>query len=240
MNKNIKTALISIVSVMAVCLALAAIYLPGYLEASMNKVTPHTPYEISIEAKALHASLIVGDLHSDSLLWHRDLTERSRIGHVDLPRLREGNVAIQVFPAVTKSPKGQNYESNTGDSDNITLLVITQRWPRKTWGSLTERALFQSKKLHALEKVDNDSLRVIRTKDDLVGVLNARKTGKETLAALLSFEGAHALDQNIDNVEILYQAGFRVMGLHHFLTTSSVAPCTARQNLASLILDSRS
>ena len=47
-------------------------------------------------------------------MWNRDLLERADRGHVDLPRLREGHVALQVFSSVSKSPKGQNYESNTG------------------------------------------------------------------------------------------------------------------------------
>ena len=46
-----------------------------------------------------------------------------------------------VFAAVTKSPSGQNYEANAADSDRITQLVIAQRWPPRTWGSLHERAI---------------------------------------------------------------------------------------------------
>ena len=60
--------------------------------------------------------LLIADLHSDSLLWKHDLVDRSDIGHVDLPRLRDGNVALQVFSATTKSPSGLNYEENAADS----------------------------------------------------------------------------------------------------------------------------
>jgi hypothetical protein len=77
----------------------------------------------------MHDGLIIMDWHSDSLLWKRDLLKRSDYGHMDIPRLVEGNVAIQMFTVVTKSPKGQNYESNTADSDNITSLAIAQLWP---------------------------------------------------------------------------------------------------------------
>ena len=41
------------------------------------------------------------------------------IGHVDVPRLREGRFVLQVFSAVTKSPEGQNYNKTKGDSDQI-------------------------------------------------------------------------------------------------------------------------
>jgi hypothetical protein len=77
--------------------------LPGKVEASMNIVLPHEPYVVSDEARKLHDSLFVVDLHSDSLLWKRDLTKESGIGHVDVPRLKAGNVALQVFSATTKT-----------------------------------------------------------------------------------------------------------------------------------------
>ncbi|MCP4819808.1 MAG: peptidase M19, partial [Shimia sp.] len=134
-----------------VVLAIAAflIFAPGYVEKSRNAVAPHDPFEINDEAKSLHESLTVGDWHADTLLWKRDPLKRASRGQVDLPRLKEGNVAVQVFTAVTKSPSGQNYEENSADAqDNITLLAIGQLWPVATWDSLYERALFQAERLH--------------------------------------------------------------------------------------------
>lgn len=65
-------------------------------------------------------------------MWDRSLLTHSTGGHVDLPRLEEGNVALQVFSSVSKSPVGQNDESNSADSDNITLLSIAQLQPPRT------------------------------------------------------------------------------------------------------------
>ena len=162
-------------------LAVAAISFgvgPGLLEQSLNKVMEHKPYAISEEARALHDSLVVGDLHTDSTLWARDLTDRADRGHVDLPRLREANVALQAFTFVTRSPKGQNYESNDADApDNITLVALIQRWPLATWSSLTERALLQANKLAEIETNDPASLRVLRTQEDLADVMAARAQG---------------------------------------------------------------
>jgi hypothetical protein len=109
--------------------------LPGKVEASMNIVLPHDPYAVSDEARKLHDSLFVVDLHSDSLLWKRDLTKKSDIGHMDVPRLAAGNVALQVFSATTKTPSDMNYSSNTPDSDDITLLAVASMWPPRTWSS---------------------------------------------------------------------------------------------------------
>lgn len=49
----------------------------------------------------VHREAIVVDLHSDTLLdiaaGKRDITQRTAEGHIDLPRLREGGVDVQVF-----------------------------------------------------------------------------------------------------------------------------------------------
>ena len=57
----------------------------------------------------LHERLTIVDLHADSLLWGRDLLRRADRGHVDVPRLVEGNVALQVFAMATKVPRHLNY-----------------------------------------------------------------------------------------------------------------------------------
>ena len=90
----------------------------------------------------------MADLHADSLLWGRDLLERGDRGHVDIPRLIEGNVALQVLAASTKSPRHLNLERNDDRSDDILLLAMASGWPPRTWGSLTERALHLASRAH--------------------------------------------------------------------------------------------
>ena len=177
----------------------------------------HDPYPVSDTARALHERLIIGDWHADSLLWKRDLTERGTYGQVDLPRLAEGNVAIQVFTAVTKSPKGQNYEDNDPDAfDNITLLAFGQLWPVRTWQSLFERAVYQSEKLHRFEAAAPQALKIIRTRSDLEAVLAARGAGQPLIGGILGLEGAHPLQGRIENLDRLESAGYRVIALQHF------------------------
>lgn len=187
------------------------------IEKSMNKVEPGKIAAMSPEAKTLHQSLLVGDLHADSFLWARDLRKRADYGHLDLPRAREGNLGIQVFTSVTKSPRGQNYQKNSSKAgDNITLLAIAQAWPVKAWGSLYERALYHAERVNALQQSAPDQIRIVKSAADLQEVLAARKQGGEVLAALLGTEGAHPLEGKIENIGLLYDAGFRVMGLQHF------------------------
>ncbi|TNF79392.1 MAG: peptidase M19 [Gammaproteobacteria bacterium] len=199
-----------------VALALMHWVLPGQIEGSMNLVRAHAPYEIREDARTLHESLFVADLHTDSLLWKRDLLAESEIGHVDVPRLQRGNVALQVFSATTKSPSGQNYEENTGDSDNITLLAVAQMWPVRTWTSIYERALYQLEKLHDFAAGSDDRLLVIESAADMRAFVARRDEGENVVAALYLIEGAHPLEGDLDNLDRLFDAGLRIAGLTHF------------------------
>ncbi|KUJ86226.1 peptidase M19 [Ruegeria marisrubri] len=192
-------------------------FLPPYVEDTRNNVIDHEPYPVSDEAAALHETLIVGDLHADPLLWSRDLTERGTRGQVDIPRLIEGNVALQVFTAVTKSPAGQNYDSNSADAfDNITLLAVGQLWPPRTWNSLRERAIYQAEKLHDFEAKSNGRLKIIKSAADLETVLQAKARGEDVVGGILGIEGGHPLEGDIANLDPIFDAGHRVFGLQHF------------------------
>nr|WP_321508633.1 membrane dipeptidase [uncultured Celeribacter sp.] len=195
--------------------------LPGVVEKGQNRSVAHDPYVISPEAQALHDSLIIGDLHADSLLWNRNLLDRSDRGHVDFPRLREGNVAVQVFTTVTKSPAGQNYDENSADArDNITLLALVEAWPIRTWNNLTERGLYMAERMDGFVEKAPDEIRLILTKSDLDAVLEARAEGTPITGALIGSEGGHILEGDIANLDRIYDAGFRLMGLTHFFNNA--------------------
>jgi len=192
-------------------------FVPAIAEKGMNTVEPHVPYQISTSARALHDSLVIADLHADSTLWNRDLLKRSDYGHVDIPRMVAGNQAIQVFTTVTKTPAGMNYNHNSAEArDNITLLAVGQLWPIRTWNSLTERALYQASRLHKMEAKAPQQFKVIETQQDLRDLLTARANGSEIVGGLIGTEGSHALDGELSNIDRLYDAGFRMMSLHHF------------------------
>ncbi len=212
--KLVKRLLVGLGVALLLGFAILQWVLPGQVESSMNVNLSHDTYTISPQAQQLHDSLFVADLHSDSLLWKRDLRKRSEIGHVDLPRLRQGNVAVQVMSAVTKSPKGQNYDRNRADSDNITMLAIASLWPLRTWDSLYERAAYQLEKLHDLA-ADNE-IEIITSKSEMLDFVARRDAGETVVASVYLIEGAHPLEGNVENLDRLYQDGLRIAGLTHF------------------------
>lgn len=191
---------------------------PAQLEKRLNVSLNPPPYMASERAVELHKKLLVSDMHADSLLWSRDLLERGSRGHVDIPRLIDGNVALQAFTIVTKTPYvwKMNIERNDDKSDNIKILAIVERWPAATWSSLTQRALYQARKLQETASRSGGKFTVIKTSAELSTYLDRRITEPHITAGFLGIEGAHALDANLDNIDVLFDAGIRMMAPTHF------------------------
>jgi len=214
MKKWILTGLAVILAVVAIATIHFFMTAPANIERGQNRIA--VPRHITPAAVALQKTLDVADMHADSLLWKRDILERSDRGHVDLPRLIEGHYALQVFSSVTKSPKGQNFDANGGDTDTITSLAMIQLQPVRTWFSLLQRSLFHAEKLREFAAASQGKLRLITTPEDIDRLLADRKAGDTVVGGLLSIEGLHDLEGRIENLDVLHDAGFRMAGLTHF------------------------
>ena len=213
---HVRRPLLAFGIVVLLAIMIAFMIVPSMVDSTMNNVLTTTPPAPSAAALALHRTLFVADLHADQLLWARDPLTRSARGHVDVPRLQEGNVGLQLFSVVTKTPRGMNYDHNTGEIDNILLLAIAQRGPIATWSSLRARALHQADRLHQAAARSDGRLTVVTSRDELTAFMTRRAQQPTLVAGLLAIEGLHALDGNLANVDTLYDAGFRMMGLTHF------------------------
>lgn len=212
-----KTWLKGITIALIVLIVLFFAFAPSIIDRTLNPVHPKAQYFVSPEAQALHNTLVIGDWHADSLLWGRNLNQRHDHGHVDIPRLLEGNVSLQVFTAVTKSPRGQNYHSNaTNTGDNIDLLSRVELWPLKTWNSLLNRARFQAQQLHKFSDKSEGQLFIIKNQTDLDYVLEQKQFGHTIVGGMLGLEGAHPLEGDLNNLDLLYKDGYRLIGLLHF------------------------
>jgi microsomal dipeptidase-like Zn-dependent dipeptidase len=187
----------------------------GRTERRLCTTAKPPPYEASDRARALHAELWVADLHAESLLWGRDLLQRGTRGHVDVPRLLEGNVALQVFAASTKMPRHPNIERNDDSTDDVILLAIALGWPPATWRRLLPRALYLASRADRFAARSEGRFRVIRSAEDLAAYERDRQATPGLTASLLLIEGAHALDDDPANVEVVADAGFRMMGPAH-------------------------
>lgn len=203
-------------AVLAVILGAFFFVVPGQVERRMNGVIPRPACQPSAPARALHSRLLIADLHADSLLWGRDLLARGTRGHVDVPRLVEGNVALQGFTVVTKSPRGLNIERNDDRSDDITRLALAQRWPVATLTRLAPRALYQARRLHETAAGSGGKLTLIKTAAELSAYLERRRRAPGITAGFLGIEGAHALDGDLANLDVLFDAGFRMISPTHF------------------------
>jgi len=189
-------------------------------ERRLNPVHPAPQTPVSGPARALHATLRVADLHADSLLWGRDLLVRGNRGHVDVPRLAEGGVALQVMSAAVKSPRNLNIERNDDRTDNITTLALAKRWPPVTWRSLRARALYLAERAHRLAAASGGAFRLIETREDLAAFLADRAAKPGLVAGLLAIEGAHALGDDIEGLDVLVDAGYRMISPAHFFDTA--------------------
>jgi membrane dipeptidase len=189
------------------------------VEGRLNALHHPPPYRASAAARELHRSLLIADLHADTLLWGRDLLRRGTRGHSDVPRMIEGNVALQVQAVTTKSPRHLDLDRNDGTSDDVVLVAIANGWPVRSWVSLRERALHQARRARAFAARSGGALRVLLTRDDVAAFLADRAADPSLTAIVLSIEGAQCLEGDCDNVDVLADAGFRMLSPAHFFDT---------------------
>jgi microsomal dipeptidase-like Zn-dependent dipeptidase len=188
----------------------------GRTEARLCVTAARPPYHASDRARSLHERLWVADLHADSLLWGRDLLKKGSRGQVDVPRLIEGNVALQVLAATTQSPRHLDLERNDDRTDDVVLLALAQGWPPATWRRLLPRALHLAARADAMAAQSDGRLTILRTTADLAAYEAHRQEDRAITAGLLAIEGGHALDGDPANVEVVADAGYRMMSPSHF------------------------
>ena len=197
---------------------LCVFFIPDWFDHDRNKVLQLPPYNPSVEALTLYNSLdFIADLHCDALLWSRDLTRKNSVGHLDFPRMQEAHIALQAFTIVTKSPAGQNFSKNSGESfDNITMLNFFQARPISNWFSLIERAVYQCRKLHRMGSTYENEFIVVKSKQDFQDLVSKRKTNRKVMGGFLGIEGGHCLEGRIENLDRIYEEGIRMLGPTHF------------------------
>jgi membrane dipeptidase len=203
---------------------------PEQFDRRMNRVladpTAPTP---SADDRAFHQSLFIVDLHADTLKWERDLLRRAGFGHVDVPRLVEGNVALQVFTIVTSSPIARGAELpgglcvDGGDYNLAAILAFVQGRPAF---SDRERMFHQVRRFKDAvarsRATDGPELRLITNAQDLRRLVADRQAGQAVIGAILGLEGGHwvgdpaAGSESVEaDVRELFDLGVRQFSLTH-------------------------
>lgn len=174
----------------------------------------------SAEALAVHAAYPPIDLHADTLMWARslgyDMLERHEpplprsawLGHLDVPRMREGGMGAQFFGLVS--------------AVSTALGVAHVPVPMGTRGL----ARIIHEQIDTLEETmtrDPGCLRLVRKASEVEA---CRTAG--TMAALLGIEGAHALEGDLDNLDVFARRGVRYLGLLHFSANEAGTPAYGR------------
>jgi len=188
-------------------------FAPQYFDKSMNKVGQKPPFSKNNYYDSIP---FIADLHCDALLWDRNFLKKHDYGHVDLPRMIESNMALQVFTIVSKTPRGINIEKNDDHTDQVALLSFAQLKNPADWFSVKTRALHQCVALHDFAKKSNGKFRVITNKKELQNYIAARQKTHAFTAGMLGIEGGHCLENDLKNLEEFAKVGVRYIGLTHF------------------------
>jgi len=210
----IKKIFIAFAFVMAIGALIFFTWVPQYFDKEANVVT--TKIKAGDRGAWYDSIPFIADLHCDMLLWNRDFFKEHDYGHVDLPRMQQANMAMQIFSIVSKVPRGINIEHNDDKTDQIALLSFGQLLPPKTWFSMKERALHQINQLHEFAKKSSKQFRVVTNKRELQNFIEDRRANTTLTSGMLGLEGAHCLENDLANLNVFYDVGVRYIGITHF------------------------
>jgi membrane dipeptidase len=149
------------------------------------------------------SSIPIFDGHNDALTapTHPTLAEGGGDGHLDLPRMRQGGVRGAIFAVFTESEGAEDaiVQQPNGAYGRAMAPVVEQ--PQAAAMSTTAAG-----RLFALERAG--AVRIARTVADL----DTAASGNGPPAAVLHFEGAEAIDAELESLETWYAAGLRSLG----------------------------
>ncbi len=158
------------------------------------------------------------DGHNDTVLRYfqpaaddagKSFMERSDKGHIDMVRAREGGLAGGFFAIFVpekkkrgKRPRFSDFVTPTGYAAPLSSAI------KPTYAH--EFTLSVMAKMFQLERESQGKFKIVRDVDTLSKRL---KKNNGTMSAILHFEGAEAIDTDLNALEVFYQAGLRSLGI---------------------------
>jgi membrane dipeptidase len=165
----------------------------------------------------MSAPLPIIDGHNDTLTQIRNapaeekrtFLERSGLGHIDLPRAREGGLAGGFFAIFTPSPNYERVFRPMVDEhgDPVPGGWTVELPPRLRRETALRYTLSVMSDLFRLEAEAGGRVKVVRTAAE---VRRCREDG--VFAMILHIEGVECLDTRLEALEVFYQAGLRSLG----------------------------
>jgi membrane dipeptidase len=164
--------------------------------------------------------MLIFDGHNDTLpqLQKRggvhSFLARGEEGHLDLPRAREAGFGGGFFAIFVPSPTVDYAASLTGASPKPDLLIRTENgYEVKLADPIDFDYAYEFTNevitsLFRLEEAAEGAIKVVRNVEQLVDCLD-----RNVLAVVLHFEGAEAIDPELQNLEAFYQLGLRSLGI---------------------------
>ena len=156
------------------------------------------------------ANIPIFDGHNDTLLRfyqnddvdYADFLTEMQGGHIDLVRARRGGFVGGFFAVYVPNPELRI------DPDNMPEIAKPYAPPAVEFVYAQGVALRMMADLFKLEALSAGQVKIARSADDLQACIDSG-----VFAAILHFEGAEAIDEDLNALEVFYQAGLRSLGI---------------------------
>lgn len=142
----------------------------------------------------IHKDSMLVDMHCDTIgrfLEGQDLAQDLPQGHIDIPKLQQGAVDLQVFACYVGPPQNETQKNQAAN-----------------------RAFDQIDAVHQLIEDNPDDLLLVLNSDDLRLLRGTRKTG-----VFIGIEGGYAIENDLRLLRSFYRSGVRLMTLTHWTHT---------------------
>ncbi len=142
----------------------------------------------------VHKDATVVDLHCDTIsrfIQGEDLSADLPSGHIDIPKLKEGSVDLQVFACYVAPPSDEKEKYRAAN-----------------------KAFVQIDGIYRLAEENPDEIIIVRNNGEAGAVRGTRKTG-----IIIGIEGGYAIENDLALLRSFYRAGVRLMTLTHWTRT---------------------
>jgi len=142
----------------------------------------------------IHKDSTLVDMHCDTIgrfLRGQDLTQDLPRGHIDIPKLQQGAVDLQIFACYVGPPQNETQKNQASN-----------------------RVFNQIDAAHQLIEENPDDLLLVLDPADLRQLRGTRKTG-----VFIGIEGGYAIENDLRLLRSFYRNGVRLMTLTHWTHT---------------------